>query len=119
MRQLDSKRKGDVIQFLYKNNLIGGILPGREPDKGFDSTRKNLLNLKDGDLSGIDLSFAFLPGINLSGTILTGANLEKAYMPSANLYDIKFTKIHLKGINLTNASYQPQLKEELDKQSKN
>ena len=103
-RQLDVKRKSNVVYFLYNSNLIGGILPGRDPFGGIDHTRPRILSLKKMDLSSIDLSHSDLPGINLSQSDLTKANFENAKMPSAILFDTEHKEIRIKGANFKNAT---------------
>jgi len=66
LKDLDARRKGNIIQYLYETGLIIG-----------DSCP---LKLQKADLSGADLQGRFLPGINLSDSILTGANLRDAIL---------------------------------------
>jgi uncharacterized protein YjbI with pentapeptide repeats len=66
LKRLDSARKGDVIEFLYKTGLIVGDA--------------NIIDLENADLSRIDLQDRFLAGINLSGSNLSNANLKNVFL---------------------------------------
>ncbi|MBW4483569.1 MAG: pentapeptide repeat-containing protein [Tildeniella torsiva UHER 1998/13D] len=66
LRNIDSRRKGNVIQYLYETGLIiGASCP---------------VNLRKADLSGANLQGFFLPGINLSESNLQKANLKDAVL---------------------------------------
>lgn len=93
LSELDSNRKGLLIQFLYEANLInkknvviqlaGADLQGiylTEDMKGIDLSGTDLSNAFPNsiDLSGADLSNTILDGAILSGINLTGANLNNA-----------------------------------------
>jgi len=55
------------------------------------------------DLSGADLTNAYLTSANLAGADLTNAYLTSANLTNANLRNVKLTNANLKYANLTNA----------------
>lgn len=92
VRQLDGKRKGLVLQFLYETSLI---LKRAEEDPIVD-------------LNGADLSNAVLAGGNLAECDLRGVNFENANFTNSNLLNAdirgsKFTNSDMTGVNLTGA----------------
>jgi uncharacterized protein YjbI with pentapeptide repeats len=69
--RLDANRKGSVLQFLHESSII--------------HKDKQIIDLRDADLSGANLSDAILSDANLSGAKLTDANLNEADLSGANL----------------------------------
>jgi hypothetical protein len=55
------------------------------------------------DLTGADLTDAYLPRAYLTDAYLTGADLTDAYLPRANLTDANLADANLAGANLTDA----------------
>ena len=90
LRDLDGKRKGVLLQFLYDARLIG------YHNKG--SQTVTIFLLTDADLTGADLT-----GANLSDADLRGANLSDADLRGANLSDadLKGTGITQEQVNQT------------------
>ncbi|CAF2113607.1 unnamed protein product [Rotaria magnacalcarata] len=70
LRQLDSKRKAHVIQFLYEAELL--------------RNNENSLDLSGAELNNIDLSGRKLDLISLSGAILHGANFTGTSLSASN-----------------------------------
>lgn len=130
LRQLDGKRKGQLIQFLFEAGLIivSGNLsknPGAISLYGANLSDAilNNANLAYADLSGADLHganlsgadahtsslyFANLQGANLDHTILIGANLSyadcrSAKLSNANLGGGQLELTHLDGVDLDGA----------------
>jgi uncharacterized protein YjbI with pentapeptide repeats len=88
LKNLDSKRKGEVIQFLYESKLISGTLP--------------VLNLRGADLSGADLDFLDLRGVVLIDCNLEHVNLKNASLAGANLSGSSLRRANLSGAGLSN-----------------
>ena len=91
LRQLDGKRKGILIQFLYEAMLISvpnnHIVISSGNDVIIDLSGANLsgANLGAAHLRGVNLFYAHLRGADLSGADLSGANLSGADLSGANL----------------------------------
>jgi hypothetical protein len=119
LRQLDSERKGILLQFLSESNLI--IRPSMDIDLIISLSSADLsnANLRGADLSGAYLNRAFLTDANLFGAILieanlpraflfgadlTGADLTGAYLFDANLFDANLSYADLSGANLSGAN---------------
>jgi uncharacterized protein YjbI with pentapeptide repeats len=60
-------------------------------------------NLNEADLNGADLNGADLEGANLMEADLSGANLQGANLAAADLYKASLVKANLQGANLTEA----------------
>ena len=84
--ELDSKRKGALLKFLYEAQLI---------NYGDVIINLNGANLSDADLSGADLSRADLSGANLSGAELDGSDLFGTDLSAANLQGATVTNEQL------------------------
>lgn len=132
LSQLDGRRKGTVVQFLYAADLLGNVVP-HEPD----TTRKvpivslgeatdlnqvilsrstlwginlEMTDMKEAILTGIDLFGAIMNGVNLSGATMSGVNFCQADLRVANLNGIKasgsvFVAADLRGANLKGAEF--------------
>ena len=85
LRGLDAERKGSVLQFLYESGLI--------------SKDKQIINL-----SGANLSGAYLMRADLSRADLSGAYLMRANLASANLSEADLLKADLSGADLFQAN---------------
>lgn len=108
LRQLDRKRKGYLVQFLYDSQLIKKDNPVVTLDKA-DLSEIDLFNahLKDSNLEGAylegaDLSFADLSEAYLNGTTLNNAILHGTVLIGAHLSDSHLLKADLRGADLTN-----------------
>jgi uncharacterized protein YjbI with pentapeptide repeats len=94
LAQLDGKRKGSVLQFLYEAGLI--------------NNDNKVIDLTGADLTGADLSNARLVKVDLSGTNLSSANLNyanlrEASLQGANLREAFLHKAILEEANLNKA----------------
>ena len=94
LRHVGTDRKGDLLYFLY--------------DAGLIYRGKAIVDIRNADLSGSNLSGAKLSGINLNGVDLSGAilnrtNLSNADLSSARLAGTDLTGANLSGVNLTGA----------------
>jgi uncharacterized protein YjbI with pentapeptide repeats len=87
LAQLNSRRKGSVVQFLYEADLINKNHPVVSlSDVRLSGADLSGADLSGADLSGVDLSDANLSdGADLSDADLSGANLRKADLGGANL----------------------------------
>jgi uncharacterized protein YjbI with pentapeptide repeats len=116
IRQLDSYRKGILLQFLSESNLIktdidpiiylfGADLRGADL-RGADLRGTNLsrANLSSANLVGTNLFRADLSGANLSGAILNPAVLSGANLSGANLSGANLSGANLNGANLSGAN---------------
>jgi uncharacterized protein YjbI with pentapeptide repeats len=117
VRQLDSDRKGILLQFLSESNLISNGDDSGNPTPsiifllGADLSGANLsladlsgANLSDADLSGADLYFTDLQGADLSGADLSYANLRGAHLTFADLSDAFLSGAHLNLADLSRAN---------------
>ncbi len=96
LRHVGTHRKGEVLRFLRDSGLLfrgNAIVDLREAD------------LSGADLSNIKLSGADLSGIDFSNANLSGANLNNANLSGANLNNALLNGANLKGANLSGASY--------------
>ncbi len=81
LREIDGKRRGHVLQFLYELNLISGDKP--------------ILDMSFADLSEINL-----PYVNLENITLPKVNLRKAILSSAKLQRANFESADMDGVDL-------------------
>jgi hypothetical protein len=96
LSQLDGKRKGKTIRFLFESGLI--------------NANECIIDLREADLTNANLTGVFFVGADLSGTNLTGADLSKstlwsvdfsgAKLINANLSDADLHEAVLRGANL-------------------
>jgi Pentapeptide repeats (8 copies) len=109
-RSLEGDQKGrkrQVVEFLYKEGLIGGINDRGERDE------TTPISLKDADLSGADLHDLLLIGADLRFAKLSNVDLRRAYLSNVLLIyaDLRDAELHgailrgaeLKGADLTGA----------------
>jgi uncharacterized protein YjbI with pentapeptide repeats len=89
LSQLDGKRKGNLIQFLYESQLI------------------SVIDLSGADLSGANLQAAHLTTAKLNHANLSNANLRYANLEFANLSVANLRKVDLRDtcLNQTDISY--------------
>src|SRR5207244_6815851 len=90
LRELDPVRKGSLIRFLYEYLLIltEGILSDSTItfyDRSELKVPADIITLNEADLSGVELSGAFLMGVNLERANLSNANLSGAFLWEVNL----------------------------------
>lgn len=85
----DSKKKAQVVEFLYGAGLINRKTP--------------VVVLADLDLQGADLEAAHIPDANLAGAILNEANLSGANLSRGDLSRAKLNEADLTGANLKEA----------------
>lgn len=100
----------------YANSKVEAILNTRFLSKnlsGLDLRDKNLsgMNLFRADLSGVDLRGACLVGANLrkariSNALLSGACLDEAKLNEARLYEVDLKSASLKNAILSSASFE-------------
>jgi uncharacterized protein YjbI with pentapeptide repeats len=94
LAQLDDRRKGSVVQFLYEASLI---------NKEHPVVSLSDVGIHGADLSQLDLSEANLSGADLSGGDLRGANLSDADLSDADLYKADLRDSFLSGADLSEA----------------
>jgi uncharacterized protein YjbI with pentapeptide repeats len=96
-------RKGGGVWNEWRNQQPPAFVADlREADlSGIDLS---LANLNGADLSGTDLSLATLNGANLNGTHLTAANLSMADLRGAHLNEANLSEANLRGIDLSLAT---------------
>jgi Pentapeptide repeats (8 copies) len=104
LHRLDSKRKGNVLQFLHESKLIN------KDKRIIDLNGANLqnANLSGAELSGDELSGVDLSGADLSGAILIYADLRANLSLYSNkddlaLYLAGYYETNLSGADLSNA----------------
>lgn len=89
LQVLDGTRKGTVLEFLHKSNLI---------------TSDAVISLHQASLNGLDLLFMTnLSRANLAGAFLNDAGLVSANLKGANLSGAFMRGTHLNGADLTGA----------------
>lgn len=86
LRNLDGRRKGQVLLFLYESGLID---------------KKPAIDLKLADLQGAELV-----GASLEGAHLSNANLRRAHLSYAKLEGANLVKANLAGAHLSHAKLQ-------------
>lgn len=96
---LDSVRKGQIIEFLGQMELIQELESTKDGAK--DTTA--IISLSGADLSGADLSNTSLSRADLSNANLSNANLEGAYLVEAKLGRAYLLKADLSNANLEGA----------------
>jgi uncharacterized protein YjbI with pentapeptide repeats len=98
--RLDASRKGSLIKFLYESSLIDVVnLSGANLSRAYLSeARLNRANLNEANLSGVILNLADLSEANLSG-----ANLSEADLSLSNLSDANLSGAILRMANLRDA----------------
>lgn len=106
IRDLDSRRKGLLLQFLHESDLItrGGPSPALTPDEEqrcsdpLPSARdqaKSVVSLRDADLRGVALTNAILHEV-----VLGGADLREADLRTGDLRHASLVGTDLRGANL-------------------
>jgi uncharacterized protein YjbI with pentapeptide repeats len=107
LRQLDGRRKGLLLQFLYEAGLVGSLEAaggaGKQAVVPLNGANLRGADLCGANLSGINLSRANLERSRLGGTFLRGADLSGANLSQANLHGADLTGANLCGANLGNA----------------
>lgn len=88
LRNLDGKRKGQVIQFLYESKLI------------FTGKGKTIVYLEMADLTEADLSGLHLENVHLNTCNLRKANFKGAWLKGANLNMSKLQEADLSDVPL-------------------
>ncbi len=94
LRNLDGKRKGQLIKFLHESELIIGVDP--------------LIDLRGADLREVDLQGAFLLKANMSEADFQYADLRESNLKGANLWrsdlsHANLSKAHLSGAKISEA----------------
>jgi Pentapeptide repeats (8 copies) len=87
VRNLDGKRKGTLIRYLWEAHLITGLNP--------------IVTLYQVDLSGANFSGANLGRANLSTNDLAGADFANANPNGADFHEAVLTKANLSDANLS------------------
>ena len=109
LRQLDGKRKGILIQFLYEALLISvpnnHLVTSSGNDVIIDLSGANLssVHLGGADLRGVNLFYADLRGVHLKGADLSGADLHDADLSGANLSGANLSGANLSSVHLGRA----------------
>jgi uncharacterized protein YjbI with pentapeptide repeats len=101
LRNVDAKRRGTIIGFLWEANLINGphpIIPLNTAYLAFMNINSTYLN--GVNFSGGLVSFADLNNCDLDGAILTNASLDHVDLRNTSLRNA-----NLKGANLTGALF--------------
>ncbi|MGQ9599072.1 MAG: pentapeptide repeat-containing protein [Anaerolineae bacterium] len=94
LRQLDGKRRGILLQFLYESGLI---------EKGDPFVDLATASLQEAYLPMAVLNRAELRGVNLRGANLQGAHLNEADLRGANLIEADLSVANLERANLHEA----------------
>ncbi|MEM9809243.1 MAG: pentapeptide repeat-containing protein, partial [Cyanobacteria bacterium P01_D01_bin.56] len=104
---LDNSRKGQVIRFLYDQELIFSEreIMRREEELGASQSDRSVfrqVNLGGLDLVNVNLSSAFIPGIDLANTTLKNGNLRNTNLVHADLSGADLSNADLSGADLSN-----------------
>lgn len=86
LRQLDGKRKVELLQFLYEAGLIN---------------HKPVIHLTGGDLRDAMLDEATLQGAELRGVYFEGASIRRANLTNTDMRGSDFTRVDFSGADLT------------------
>ncbi len=104
LRELDIKRKRQLLAFLQASELLQSDDPKKEPIISFRAANLSEMDLNSTDLSHTDLQGAVLGSANLQGSVLFGANLKGAVLDSANLKGAALYHANLQGAVLDSAN---------------
>jgi hypothetical protein len=98
LRQLDGKRRGPLLRFLFKSGLI-------EKEAIIDLSKAELIGaaLRGATLQGANLSMANLQDANLSNALLSGADLSWADLRGGDLHSTNLEGASLRGAFLFGA----------------
>lgn len=108
-RQLDGDRKGQLLNFLYGANLIGGgcNFDSKTLSIVKGSCEQGLIKLSDAKLNETSFERPIpLRGVDLEGATLTGADMPGIDLSSANMQSARLTNGTLAGAILNNAKLQ-------------
>jgi uncharacterized protein YjbI with pentapeptide repeats len=97
LAQLDGRRKGSVVQFLYEASLI---------NKEHPVVSLSLVGLRSADLSGLNLQGADLNNADLINADLSGADLSEADLSEADLSDAELSWAVLSGAEMSGLNLQ-------------
>ena len=109
LSQLDGRRKGYLLRFLYEAGLIGARAPvitlggGILGESAVEETVLSRADLTDAMLSRVFLSGAYLTRVHLIRADLHSSNLDKANLSGADLRDANLTGASLKDAKLASA----------------
>lgn len=104
---LDNSRKGQVIRFLYDQELIFSEREIMRREEELDNPQGDnpifrRVNLGGLDLVNVNLSSAFIPGIDLANTTMKNSNLRNANLVHADLGGADLSNADLSGADLRN-----------------
>ncbi|WDE13726.1 pentapeptide repeat-containing protein [Thalassomonas haliotis] len=109
LSQLDGRRKGYLLRFLYEAGLISAADPvltlggGILGESSVDETVLSRADLTGAVLSRLFLSGGYLTRVHLIAADLHGSNLNKANLVGTDLRDADISNASLKGAKLANA----------------
>jgi len=106
LRELDIKRKRQLLAFLQASELLQSSDPKQEPIISFRAANLSDMDLSNTDLSDTDLQRADLRSANLQGAILASANLKEAILNRANLQRAFLVRANLQRAFLVRANLQ-------------
>jgi uncharacterized protein YjbI with pentapeptide repeats len=120
LRRLDGERKGQLLKFLYEENLIGGQCHSNQKTLQADHCKGSILHLNDArldettferpfplqgiDLTQVTLAKARLPEIDLTKAEMQGAILNNANLAKALLKQAQMQRSQLRGTILVSSS---------------
>ena len=105
LSQLDGRRKGFIVRFLYETNVIKGRVPliylggGITGEPAIDE-----IVLSRADLNGAVLHRLFMSEVNLTRVHLVGADFRWAFLSKANFIGADLRNADFAGARLTEAS---------------
>lgn len=105
LSQLDGRRKGFIVRFLYETNVIKGRVPliylggGITGEPAIDE-----IVLSRADLNGAVLHRLFMSEVNLTRVHLVGADFRWAFLSKANFIGADLRNADFVGARLTEAS---------------
>ncbi|WP_281558885.1 pentapeptide repeat-containing protein [Thalassomonas sp. RHCl1] len=109
LSQLDGRRKGYLLRFLYEAGLISAAAPvitlggGIFGEASVDETVLSRADLSGAVLSRVFLSEGYLTRVHLIAADLHGSLLNKTNLVGADLRDADLSHASLKGAKLVNA----------------
>lgn len=104
LRQLDGKRKGQLLKFLHEANLVGHQCQTDVRTLQAIDCRKAIVNLEGAKLENIAIESPIrLQGIDLTKALLAEANLPRIDLTKAEMQEVDLHDANLSGALLTDS----------------
>ena len=100
LRELDSKRNAQILQFLQDLGVRLDLSWASLPNTNLRGANLCGTDLSGADLKGADLSDTDLVGAELNYADMSGANLSRGYLRETSLNEAKLNRADLRGATL-------------------